>query len=40
MLVTPFGIVILVKPPHPMKVPFPMIVTPSGIVILIKILHP
>ena len=40
MLVTLFGIVILVKPLQSENAPLPMLVTLSGIVMLVKPLHP
>ena len=40
MLVTLFGIVILVKLLHPQKASYSKLVTLSGIVILVKLLHP
>ena len=39
MLVTPSGIVMLVKLLHPLKASDPMLVTPSGIVMLVRFLH-
>ena len=40
MLVTLFGIFMLVKLLHPQKASSPMLVTPSGIFMLVKLLHP
>ena len=40
MLVTLFGIVIEVKPSHPLKAEVPMLVTLFGIVIVVKPSHP
>ena len=40
MLVTPFGIFMLVKLMHPEKASSPMLVTPSGIFMLVKLPHP
>ena len=40
MLVTLFGIVILVKLLHPLKAYFPRKVTLLGMVMLVRLLHP
>ena len=40
MLVTPFGIVTLVRLLQSLKVSLPMLVTPSGIVTLVRLLQP
>ncbi len=40
MLVTPSGIVMLVRPLQSEKASSPMLVTPSGIVMLVRLVQP
>ena len=39
MLVTPFGMVTLVRPLHWEKAEMPMLVTPSGIITLVRLVQ-